>query len=96
MHILLALIFGAAYGGLVHALVPQRATRGSALAPMLGAALSGAVYAVLTWAGFSETDPLLWIAAVGAALVIVPLALAVLTRVRVRRDARERARLKIA
>ena len=37
MDILLALIFGAAYGGVLHFLMPGRTSRGAALAPMIGA-----------------------------------------------------------
>jgi uncharacterized membrane protein YeaQ/YmgE (transglycosylase-associated protein family) len=84
MQILLALIFGAVYGGVLHVLMPGRASRGAVLAPILGAVLSGLVYVALTWAG------------VGAAIVIVPLVLTVLTRTRATHDANERLRLKIS
>ena len=96
MQILLALIFGAVYGGVLHGLMPGRASRGAVLAPMLGAVLSGLVYVALTWAGVTADNPWLWVASLGAAIVIVPLVLTVLTRTRATHDANERLRLKIS
>ena len=59
MDILLALIFGAAYGGVLHFLMPGRTSRGAALAPMIG----GPMYFVLSDYGprvgkaYHEADP---------------------------------------
>jgi len=94
--ILLAFIFGGAYGGVLHYLMPGRTSRGAALAPVLGALLGGLAWAVLTWAGLTTTSPWLWVISLAVPAIVVPAALAVLTRVRATRDARERLRLKIS
>ncbi|WP_127474386.1 hypothetical protein [Microbacterium sulfonylureivorans] len=95
MQIILALIVGAALGLAVHFLVAHRGTRGAAVAPMVGALSAGLVWTILTWAGVGLDSPWLWLS-----MFVVPLAvtypmLIVLSRVRVARDAAERARLKI-
>lgn len=96
MDILLALIFGAAYGGVLHFLMPGRTSRGAALAPMIGAVAGGATWLALTWAGLVTTDAWLWIVSLAVPAVVVPVALTVLTRTRASHDARERIRLNIA
>lgn len=96
MQILLALIFGAVYGGVLHFLMPGRASRGAVLAPMLGTVVAGLVYVVLTWAGLTADNAWLWVAALGAPIVVVPIVLIVLTRTRATHDANERLRLKIS
>jgi len=94
--ILLAFIFGGAYGGALHFLMPGRTSRGAALAPALGALLGGLAWCVLTWAGLTTLDPWLWIISLVIPAGVVPAVLAVLTRVRATHDARERLRLKIS
>ena len=96
MQILLALIFGATLGAVLHYLMPGRTTRGALLAPMLGAAVGGLVYLVLTWAGVTADNPWLWVAALGAPIVVVPLTLLALTRARNTHDAEEQLRLRIS
>ncbi len=96
MDILLALIFGGAYGGVLHYLMPGRISRGALLAPLLGAFLGGLVWMALTWVGLTTLNPWLWIVSLAVPAVVVPSALAVLTRVRATHDARERLRLKIS
>lgn len=96
MQIVIALVVGAAVGGLLHYLQPGRASRGAALAPVLGTLVGGAVWLALTWAGLTTESPWLWLASFAAPLVVVPLTLAVLTRSRATHDARERERLGIA
>lgn len=96
MDILLAFIFGGAYGGVLHYLMPGRVSRGAALAPILGALLGGLVWMALTWAGLTTLSPWLWVVSLAVPAAVVPAALAILTRVRATRDARERLRLKIS
>lgn len=96
MEIVLALLFGAAIGGVAHAVLPARPTRGVALGPIGGALVGGLVWMLLTWAGAGLDDPWLWVLSIAAPAVVVFPALAVLTRVRSRHDQRERLRLKIA
>jgi len=94
--ILLAFIFGGAYGGVLHYLMPGRTSRGAALAPVLGALLGGLVWMVLTWTGLTTLSPWLWIVSLAVPVIVVPAVLAVLTRRRATHDARERLRLKIS
>ena len=96
MQILLALIFGAVYGGVLHFLMPGRTSRGAALAPMIGAVAGGATWLALTWAGLVTTDAWLWIISLAVPVAVVPVVLTVLTRTRAFRYAQERIRLKIA
>ncbi|WP_336632152.1 MULTISPECIES: hypothetical protein [unclassified Microbacterium] len=96
MEILLALIFGASVGAVLHALMGGRPSRGAALAPVAGAVVGGAAWLALTWAGLTTADPWLWVVSLAAPLVVVPVLLVVLTRLRATRDARERLRLKIS
>jgi len=96
MQIVIALVFGAAVGGLLHFLQPGRTFRGVALAPVLGAFTGGLAWLILTWAGATTLEPWLWLVSFAAPIVVVPLVLLVLTRVRTAHDARERIRLGIA
>jgi len=96
MQIVIALVFGAAVGGLVHYLQRGRSLRGVALAPVLGAFVGGLAWLVMTWAGITTSSPALWLGSFAAPLVVVPLGLETLTRVRLAHDARERVRLGIA
>ncbi|WP_298741687.1 hypothetical protein [uncultured Microbacterium sp.] len=96
MEILLGFIFGATIGGVLHFLQPGRDARGVALAPTLGAAVSGITWLVLTWAGIGTDNPWIWVLSIVVPAVVVPLVLSVLTRTRATHDANERLRLKIA
>lgn len=96
MQIIIALVFGAGVGGLLHFLQGGRSLRGVALAPVVGAFSGAFVWMVLTWSGVTTMSPWLWLVSFAAPLVVVPLLLVVLTRVRTGRDARERVRLGIA
>lgn len=95
MQILLAFIAGAAVGLAVHFTVRGRDTRGAVLAPIVGAAASGLVWAALTWVGVGIDNPWIWLAAlVAPAVVTVPVTV-LLTRARETGDRRERERLGI-
>ena len=96
MQILLAFIVGAAIGIAVHYVARDRGTRGVALAPVLGALVSGLVWMILTWIGLGLQSPWLWLSALVAPIVIVFPSMVMLARARLARDAAERARLKIA
>lgn len=94
MQILLALLFGAVVGGVVHLTLPGRDTRGVALVPIAGAVVSAAVWLVLTWAGWSVADGWLWVASFASAFILYPI-VAVLTAARRRHDRAEQARLHL-
>lgn len=96
MQILLAFLFGAAIGAVVHVAMPHRSTRGMALAPVLGGLVGGAVWMLLTWAGMTLDDPLLWLASLAAPVPVTILVVAVLSRTRLDHDRRERTRLRIS
>lgn len=95
MQIVLALLFGAVVGLLVHGTLPARDTRGVALAPMVGAAVGGLVWMALTWQGLKVSNGWLWIASLAVPLVVVYAFVPVLSRVRRRHDAREKTLLKL-
>jgi uncharacterized membrane protein YeaQ/YmgE (transglycosylase-associated protein family) len=96
MDILLAFVFGAALGLIAHAVLPGRNLRGSAVAPVAGALVGGAVWLALTWAGLTNEDFLLWAASVLVPAAVVFAGTALLTRLRRAHDAREAERLGIA
>lgn len=96
MEILLGIIFGATIGGVLHFLQPGRESRGTALAPVVGAVVGGLTWLVLTWAGVGTDNPWIWVLSIVLPALVVPVLLAVLTRSRAAHDAEERLRLKIA
>ena len=95
MDIVLAFLFGLAAGLIAHYALPGRPVRGTALLPAIGAIVGGAVWTVMTWAGATTLDPWIWLlSAFVPAIVVVPLG-ALLTRIRLAHDERERVRLKL-
>ena len=96
MEIILALLFGAVVGLLVHYTLPGRKTRGAALAPIIGAVVGGAIWMILTWAGWTVDNPWLWLVSIAAPFIVTYPAVAVTARVRHAHDDRERVRLRIA
>lgn len=96
MEILLAVIFGAAYGAVLHYLLPGRSLRGAALAPNLGAVVGGVTWLIGTWAGATTANPLLWILSLAVPVAVVPITLTLLRRAREQHDQRERVRRGIA
>ncbi|MBU4466119.1 MAG: hypothetical protein KKH75_09780 [Actinobacteria bacterium] len=96
MQILLAFLFAAAAGALVHFTVPGRETRGVALTPIVAAFVGGLVWMIFTWFGVGIDSPWIWIASIAVPFAVAYPAVAVLTRVRHAHDARERTRLRIA
>ena len=95
MQILIAFIVGAVVGIGIHFQLHQRLTRGVVLAPMIGAVSAGAAWSILTWLGVGIDTPWPWLAALIVPVVVTYPTLILLTRSRVARDARERARLRI-
>ncbi|MDN3494699.1 hypothetical protein QL996_02050 [Planococcus sp. APC 4015] len=95
MQILLGLIVGTAIGIALHYLVAHRATRGVAVAPLLGAASAGLAWTILTWSGIGIDSPWPWLAAVVVPVIVTWSALVLLSRSRLAHDERERVRLKI-
>lgn len=96
MDIILALVFGAAVGLIAHFALPGRATRGAALAPLLGAVVGAAVWLAMTWAGATTADPWIWLASILVPAVVTFAVVALLARIRHARDARTRAELGLS
>ncbi|WEG07502.1 hypothetical protein PU630_09520 [Microbacterium horticulturae] len=96
MQIVLALIFGGAVGALAHFTVGARDSRGAALGPMVGAVVGAGVWAALTWTGLEATNAWLWIASLGAPIVVVSVLLPLLAKLRAAHDQRRREQLGIA
>lgn len=92
----LALVFGIAVGMALHFAMPDRPTRGVALAPAISASVAVVVYTALTWLGLAEDNPWLWVASLAAPILVTGAVVAGLSAARRAHDARERVRLKIA
>lgn len=95
MLIVLAVIFGAAEGVIVHYAASHRDVRGPVLAPALGAVLGGAVWMAMTWLGFADSG-WIWLASLAAPLAVTWPAIVAVSQRRLAHDARERVRLGIA
>jgi uncharacterized membrane protein YeaQ/YmgE (transglycosylase-associated protein family) len=96
VQILIALIIGAVVGIAIHFQLSHRLTRGVVLAPIIGALSAGLAWTILTWAGVGIDTPWPWLAALVVPMAVTYPVLILLTRSRVARDARERARLRIS
>jgi uncharacterized membrane protein YeaQ/YmgE (transglycosylase-associated protein family) len=96
MEIILALLFGAVIGLVVHYTLPGRDTRGAALAPIIGAVVGGAVWMILTWAGWTIDNGWLWVLSIVAPAIVTYPVIAVVSRQRHAHDGREKTRLRIA
>ncbi|WP_433677036.1 hypothetical protein [Microbacterium gorillae] len=96
MYILLAVIGGILLGAAAHAMLPARASRGVVVSGALGGAAAAIVYTALTWSGVAESSVWMWVASLGAAIVVAVLGTVILTRQRLSHDAAEDARLGIA
>ncbi len=95
MQILLGLIIGAVIGLAAHFSVPHREVRGAVLAPLAGAAAAAVVWTASTWAGLGVDSPLLWLLAVVAPAATTFVLVPTVTRRRLARDQRERARIGV-
>lgn len=95
MYILLALIAACALGIALHYALPRRELRGVAVTPGVATATAAVVYALLQWAGVGEDSAWLWLASIGGGLVVALVATLVLSAVRHRSDADQKAALGI-
>lgn len=96
MLILLPLIVAVALGIAMHYGTPDPHSRGVVLVPAIAAATAAVVWGAMTWLGFAENNPWIWLASLAIpVLVAYPTAL-LLARARMARDAAERVRLGIA
>ncbi len=95
MLVVLAIIFGAAEGVVVHFAASHRELRGPVLAPAIAAVLGGAVWLAMTWLGFADSG-WIWLASLAVPIAVTWPVVLVLSRQRLAHDARERVRLGIA
>ncbi|WP_395641098.1 hypothetical protein [Pseudolysinimonas sp.] len=91
MEIVYAVVVGAGAALLLRYLLPGRETYGSALLPAIGAAVTAAVWAGMSWLGFDFDGNWgwLWLASVGAAIVVALIVGLVVGSRRQRYDARQ-------
>ena len=89
MEIVYVTVVGAGIGLLLRYLLPGREVYGVALLPALGAAVSAATWAGLTWLGWKADGVWIWVAALGAATVLPLVVALVLSKRRQAADARE-------
>ena len=88
MELLFVIVIGACIGGIIRYALPRRGTYGILLLPAASAAVTGAVWAALVWAGFTFDGGWIWvISLVAGGLAGLILALAV-PRQRIEQDAR--------
>ena len=95
MYILLALIAACSLGVVLHFLMPRRDLRGVAVTPAIATATSAAVYTIMQWSGVGEGDVWLWVASIGAGILLAAAATAAITARRTRHDALEKRALGI-
>lgn len=91
MEIVYAVVVGAGAALVLRYLLPGRDTYGVALLPAIGAAVTAAVWAGMSWLGFGFEGNWgwLWLASVGGAIVLALVVGLIVGTRRTRSDARE-------
>lgn len=91
MEIVYAVVVGAGAALLLRYLLPGRDTYGIALLPAIGAAVTAAIWAGMSWLGFDFDSSWgwLWLASVGGAVVVSLVVGLLVGRSRERHDARQ-------
>ncbi|WP_345750922.1 hypothetical protein [Microbacterium rhizophilus] len=93
MYIVLALVAAIAFGVGVHFALPRRSLRGVALAPSIAGGIAAIVYAVCTWSGLGEANPITWLVTLVVAVLISWVGTDAISRARAARDAASARRL---
>ena len=90
MEIVYAVVVGAGAALLLRYLLPGRETYGSVLLPAIGAAVTAAIWAGMSWLGFDFESGWgwLWLASVGGAILVSVVVGLLLASRRQRADAR--------
>ncbi|MFL0566220.1 hypothetical protein ACH0CG_10685 [Microbacterium sp. 179-I 1D1 NHS] len=96
MLVVLALVFGAIAGAAAHYALPLRSMRGASVGAILGALLGTGTWTALTWAGMGPDSGWIWLLSIAVPVIVVPIALLVVSRLRAARDARTQRELGIA
>ena len=91
MEIVYAVVVGAGAALLLRYLLPGRDTYGIVLLPAIGAAATAAIWAGMSWLGFDFDSGWgwLWLASLGAAVVVSLVVGLLVGRTRERHDARQ-------
>lgn len=88
MEIIYVTVIGAGLGLLLRYVLPGRKVYGVLLSPALGAAVTAAAWAGMTWLGVTVDSPWIWVASLGAAVVVTALVVLVVSKRRESADAR--------
>lgn len=96
MLILLPLVIAVALGIGMHYGTPDRHSRGVVLVPAIAASVAAIVWAAMTWMGFAEDNPWIWLASIVLPVVVAYPASLIIARTRLAHDKAERERLGIA
>jgi uncharacterized membrane protein YeaQ/YmgE (transglycosylase-associated protein family) len=86
MEILFAIVIAAAIGYIARYVVPGRQTYGTLITPAVGAVVTGAVWAVLVWLGFTFDGGWIWTISLVAGAIAVLLVAGLLPGARKRSD----------
>ncbi len=76
MELLFVVVIGAVIGAIVRYTLPGRTSYGSALLPAIGAAVGSVIWVGLLWLGLRFDGTWIWVASIGAA-VLVPIVVAI-------------------
>lgn len=87
MELIFVTVIGVALGLIVRYTVPGRQTHGILLLPALGGVVTAAVWVGLVWLGWTFDGGWIWVASLGAAVVVCLLVAALLPRRRRAHDA---------
>jgi hypothetical protein len=70
MELLYVTVVGASLAMILRYVLPKRETYGAALLPAIGAAVTSVVWVGLVWAGWTFDGGWIWVASLGAAVVV--------------------------
>lgn len=88
MELFFVTVIGACIGAIVRYTMPQRHTYGAFLLPALGAIAAAAVWVALVWIGLTFDGTWIWVASIGASIIVPVLVAILLPRRRKASDAR--------
>lgn len=93
MELLFVVVIGACIGAIVRYALPKRRTYGAFLVPAASAAVTATVWVALVWAGLTFDGTWIWVASIGAGVIVSLAIAAALPRTRIEADDAKLARL---
>ena len=87
MELLYVTVIGAGIGAIVRYAVPRRGSYGALLLPAIAAAVTSVVWVALLWLGLTFDGGWIWVASLGAAVVVSLAVALLLPRRRIESDA---------